>query len=325
MVQEQGNANKRGAALLIALMLVSVLSMIAFTLANEVRVSLARAANTKLVDQAVWHGMSAEALARQTMRLLAIVNADRVQLPESWAQEGVVFPLDNGMLSARITDRSTCFNVNQLVSDRGGGEYEANTVGIDHFYQLLGDLGARGASANDLVEGLVEYIVGGRGADANYALGDPPYRAAGALISDLGELSRVAGWDGGTIANLSPFICAWPTSEAVPLNINQFQLKDAPVLAATLGGEVSVEDARRLIENRPAAGYDSVNEFLARIPSDVAIDPLRYPGRIGVSAEVIEIRTRIEIRDVIHEQYSTLRRTAGGDTTLWRRRFEGAW
>lgn len=67
--------------------------------------------------------------------------------------------------------------------------------------------------------------------------------------------------DAATYRRLRPFVCALPTSQLSPLNLNSLRPEDAPLLVMLTDGALSLSGARRVIAARPAAGWSSVFEL----------------------------------------------------------------
>ena len=62
---------------------------------------------------------------------------------------------------------------------------------------------------------------------------------------------------------LRPFICARGAARPQLVNINTLSIKQAPLLAAILGGTEGLNTAAQLIQNRPATGYSDLTTLRA--------------------------------------------------------------
>jgi general secretion pathway protein K len=316
---------KRGAALLTVLLLVAVMSVVATGIANEMRVALARAANVGMTDQSLWHVRSAEIFAGDALRQLRETTEPPHLLPESWTRDGLVFPLIDGTLSARLSDVGRCFNVNMLVSSSEAGGFVPNLEALEEFVSLLGRFGIAAAEAGRLGGSLASFMSLQAGADASYLNESPPYRASGTMLAHIGELARVEGWDRGTREALGSILCALPMSAPIPLNVNALKPEHAALLANVLGPSVATQTAVTLIENRPAAGYATLEEFLMRLPGSVAVDRPTLSARLGFSFEVVLLETVVSRNGQTTTARSVLRTVSGRDTTLWQRQLGESW
>src|SRR3546814_17952454 len=62
-------------------------------------------------------------------------------------------------------------------------------------------------------------------------------------------------------ATLRPWICALPTSDLSPINVNTLRPDQPPLIAMLAPEQLSIGDARRAIAARPLRGYDSGEDF----------------------------------------------------------------
>src|SRR3546814_17930432 len=75
-------------------------------------------------------------------------------------------------------------------------------------------------------------------------------------------------------ATLRPWICALPTSDLSPINVNTLRPDQAPLIAMLAPEQLSIGDARRAIAARPLRGYDTVADFWkSGAPKGVGVAP----------------------------------------------------
>jgi len=124
--------------------------------------------------------------------------------------------------------------------------------------------------------------------DSDYTILNPPYLAANQPFSSVSELRLVKGVDQETYDKLAPLVCALPPGTA--LNVNT---APAAVLAA-LGEELDTADVERLLEERPAQGYENVDEFLneAKITLNAELKAL-----LGVNSQYFLLRADAQVGD----------------------------
>jgi general secretion pathway protein K len=120
----------------------------------------------------------------------------------------------------------------------------------------------------------------GGGEDEAYAGAPVPYRTGNTFFADPGELRAVAGMTPDIYRRLRPWLCALPTSDLSPLNINTLLPDQAPLLAMLAPGRLGLEGARRVLAQRPSAGWANQIEFWrleamseANVPLDVQLQP----------------------------------------------------
>jgi general secretion pathway protein K len=81
-------------------------------------------------------------------------------------------------------------------------------------------------------------------------------------------------------ARLRPWLCAPPTNDLSPLNINTLGLEQAPLLAMLAPGQLGLQRARQVLAGRPSAGWNNQVEFWRvetmselNVPLDVQVQP----------------------------------------------------
>ena len=243
---------QRGVALVTALLVVAIATVVAVAMANRQQLDIRRTGSLLHAEQAWAYVLGAENWA------MVILRRDRNDseidsLNEDWSTQPPVSFVEGGSILGRLIDLQGRFNVNNLVS---GGAVNADSV--DYYKRLLRLL--------DLDEGLAEALVDWIDDDINvrfpdgaedesYLLLDTPYRVANRPLADISELRLVKGYTAEVIAQLQPYLVALP--EPTPININT---ADAVVLAALAAG-VSLSDGEALVEARGEDGYETVDSF----------------------------------------------------------------
>lgn len=192
-------ANQRGVALLTVLLLVAVMSVLVMGMLDDIRFGLHRASNAQSMAQAQWYARGAESLAMAQIDRLSTRAAAQAGLADL-EQRPLVFPIEHGMIRARLSDATACFNLNSVVE--GTGElWQRRESGSRQFTALLRALDVPRLEADALVDSLVDWIdsdqaPGLAGAeDASYLARDPAYRTGGALLAEVTELRAISGFN----------------------------------------------------------------------------------------------------------------------------------
>jgi general secretion pathway protein K len=260
-------ASERGVALLVVLLLVGVMSALAVAMLEDIRFALRRASNIETLSQAQFYALGAETLAKARLQTVLAQRAGLVTLDGGWNGMPVVFPVDNGAIRLRLADRGGCFNLNSVVTGEPG-TYVFSETGAAQFRALLTVLEVPEGDAVRLTDALVDWIDSDSaprafGAeDETYQRLSPAYRTAGELLSEESELRAVRGVSEDVYRRLRPFVCALPLAALTEVNINTISPGEAPVLSALYFGRLPVETARRIIERRPAGGWEGQGAFL---------------------------------------------------------------
>ena len=288
---------EEGAALLTVLLLVAVMSALAVGVLDDIRFGLKRTANAETVGQAQWYALGAETVARARLARLAALDPLRTPAGD-WNGRWLLYPIDNGVIRARITDAGACFNLNSVV--QGAAEqWGRRELGLAQFIALLRALDISQRDAEGLAETLADWIDtdGNRGLlggeDDAYLRAAPPYRTSGTLLSEVSELRSIRGFTPEIYARIRPFVCALPTADLSPINVNLLDESNAVLLTMLMDGQLDPRGAADIIESRPAGGWQSVEEFWSNpllsqhLPTDAALDQVSLRTRFfGLQAEV---------------------------------------
>ena len=288
---------EEGAALLTVLLLVAVMSALAVGVLDDIRFGLKRTANAETVGQAQWYALGAETVARA--RLARLTAQDPLRTPAGdWNGRWLLYPIDNGVIRARITDAGACFNLNSVV--QGAREqWGRRELGLGQFIALLRALDVSPRDAELLAETLADWIDtdGNRsalgGEDDAYIRAAPPYRTSGTLLSEVSELRAIRGFTPEIYARIRPFVCALPTADLSPINVNLLDEGRAVLLTTLMDGQLDPRAAADIIKSRPDGGWQTIEEFWSNpllrqhLPTDAALDQVSLRTRFfSLQAEV---------------------------------------
>ncbi|HEY6924905.1 MAG TPA: type II secretion system minor pseudopilin GspK [Steroidobacteraceae bacterium] len=243
-------SRQRGIALLVAIMLVALGTIIAAAIAYENAMTARRSSATFALDQSVLVAEAAEALAAFGLREVWRSDRSHTYIGQGWDKPvGPVEVVPDVMLTASLEDMQGRFNLNNLVGQDG----MADMVQVNAFAQLLASLGIEPKWAGYVVDWIDPDILPSNpeGAEDSVYLGQtPPYRTANMYITSASELLALPGFGHDRYKKLEPYITALPNG--TPLN-----LCTAPglVLDAFIPGRQEFGlDPEGLAKNRQAAG-----------------------------------------------------------------------
>ena len=146
--------------------------------------------------------------------------------------------------------------------------------------------------------------------DSDYTVLNPAYLAANRPFLSASELRLVKGVDREAYDKLAPLVCALPPG--TPLNVNTAR---APVLAVLGEEALKPADLERLLEDRPAAGYKNVDEFLnaAKLTVEAPVKAL-----LSTASQYFLLRAEARVGDGRAMLYSMLYRDENGVRVLRR-------
>ncbi len=325
-------ASQQGVALLAVLLILAVITVALVQMQQAAWQDLARQEVRQLQQQGAAYRLGVETLARQ------VLTDGRIrEQPRFWATlrgEPVAYPVDEGVLSLRLVDLRTCFNLNQL-SRFEGTEASLQHPGLlswrllIHHYEnedlWLEDLslGAFLDQARDWVDEDQDVLP--QGAETpQYLAQNPPRLAANQAFADLSEVNWLLPLNRDRFRDLPPGLCVLP-DQRLRLNVNTLAPAQWPLLWALLEGQVDALDLQAWLEARPEVGYDDLDSFwsdlseVGQIPDDAAWQA-RISQRLMLVSDYYRIEMAMQLggRDWIFE--SDLYLGADASTRIYARR-----
>ncbi len=281
--------DEKGAALLTVLLLVAVMSIIAVSVLDDIRFGVRRTANATGRGQAQLYALGAEELARVRIARLARLDSGRTTLKGDWNGRAFRFPIENGVMTGRITDATGCFNLNSVAAGQGT-RLVRRELGVRQFVILMAALGIPSGRGQTLADNLADWIdsddIGMGGAeDQDYARAAPVYRTGGAMLAEVSELRAVRGFTRDVYDRLRPYVCAPPTTDLSPINVNTLAPDRSVLITMVTLGAIPAEAGARLLAGRPADGWDNLQTFwndpvlVDRVPEDAARDQIALRTR----------------------------------------------
>lgn len=246
-----GRSRQGGVALLVALLVVALATILIAALLDRGELAFARTRNALRAEQAQAYAQGLEHYAAQVLLTTWHQGADSRASP--WAVPLPPQPVPGGLISGTLRDLDGCLNLNNLSpqNTQSGADW------LRIFQRLLVQLGIDPQLAT-LVREWLDTDANATAAQSNHYLAlAVPYRARNGLFAHVSELRLVRGVSGEIYARLAPHVCALRVG--TPLNINT---ADVAVLQA-LG--LSQADAERVWQGGQAH-YQSVDEFLGAAP-----------------------------------------------------------
>ena len=320
------SCDQRGVALLTVLLLVAVMSVLVMALLDDVRFSVRRAGNAQALSQAQWQALGAESLARVQLARLAARDPARTTLAGGWNNRPLVFPVEGGVLRARLGDGTACFNLNAVVA--GAGDYLVrHDAGVAQYRALLSRLDVDERRAVQLADVLVDWLdsdpatspVGAE--DDAYALGAGGYLTGNTLLAEPSELRALRGYDTATYSLLRPHVCALPIAGATPINVNTLGGDDWRLVSMLADGALGPDEARAVIASRPADGWREIAAFTAQpafADHPVSADAL---ANLSLRSRYFRLRVETEHGDAQAVLDTLIEQDAGGGTRPVARRW----
>lgn len=329
MTPEPRKNPRRGVALLVVLLLLATISALMAAMVDDMIFAARSVSNASARDQAGWHALALEEIARLAIRRAWIADPARSTPEAPWARQRIDFLLEDGAVSGIVRDAGKCFNLNSLVG--GAPEaYGADPARAEMFRRLVAALDIGPAEADELVGALTDWIDSDDaperfGAeDYQYTLFEPPYRAANRPIADITELRAVKGFDEGIYRRLRPYVCALPTTSLAPINVNMLDEADAPLIRMLGGENMSEADALRVIRDRPQEGWRAPADFWAHDAFAGKEIAEAVKASVELRTRYYELRADISYLGAFLEYFAMLEQKPDGEIVILARRFGAA-
>ncbi len=275
-----GRTRQRGVALLVAILLVALATMIAASLAYHNAMTARRTIGALDYDRALLVTEGTEAFAAYALQQTFQAQPNTTDLEQPWARPIGPIPVAPGVtLQASLEDLQGRFNLNNLIDSDG---VTVNTQQLNAFRRLLTLVGLRPQWADDFVNWIDKSptpALADAPADSTYVEMNPPYQTPNLPITSSSELLALPGFGRERFARIAPYVTALPVG--VALNV----CTASPyVLDAYLGHTQFSSDPPQFAKDRAAAGgcFPTTSEFEASMSSVLGTTP--NTGASGAAA-----------------------------------------
>jgi general secretion pathway protein K len=309
---------QRGVALIVAVLLVALGTIIAAAVAYENAMSARRGTGTFAFDQSLLISEGAEALAAFGIRQFFQSDPQHTYIGQGWDKPvGPMEVVPGVMLEASLEDMQGRLNINNLVRKDG----TPDPIYVPAFIKLLELVGLEAKWAPMLVDWIsassVPQPVDGA-KDSVYMGQNPPYRTANRYITSASELLALPGFGRDRYLALAPYITALPKDT----RINVCTAKDKVLDAFLPAGQTEFSaSAGQLDKNRTAAStggcFPTLQNFSAAMgpPKPNGLPQTNAPSAMnmfGMTSAYFRLTSFITIGSAEFNLYSLLYRDATG-------------
>ena len=302
MSRQTSGGGERGIALLSVLLLVAVMAIVTTIVLDRVNLAVRLAGNQQAMDNARFAALAAENLAGDQIRRQLQLSPART-VDTGWLGQPQAVPLgeaSGALVTATVRDGGKCFNLNSVVEGKIG-DLALRPVGVDQFIGLMQALGVDEREARPVALALADWIdsddveTPGGAEDGYYLRLEAPYRTAGTLLSDVGELRAVRGMTPALFERLAPWVCTLPETTLSPLNVNTLRPEQAPLLMMLAPSVMTAQRARGLIEARPQLGYARLADFWRPLTRQSLIVGPQIEAQPGLTTRWFEVELIVEM------------------------------
>lgn len=300
--------HQRGVALLTAILITALASILAVTMASRQHVEIRRTANVLESERAYLFALGAEGWVKH---ILQRDDPQKDSLDEDWALNLPPISVEGAQLAGHVEDLQGRFNLNNVVL-----QGKAHKPAVELFQHLLQSL----EMSPDLAQALVDWIdedmdvsFPGGAEDDEYLSMPVPYRAANRPLISPSELLLIKGFTPEIYAVLAPLVTALPIP--TPININTAP----PQVLALLGEGVSAGDLEAVVALRNDKPFTTTDELLKDGAFQGRAQLLKQPGVLSVKSDffLLQGAARFGDRGKV-DLYSLFSRKGGKVAVLWR-------
>jgi general secretion pathway protein K len=316
---------QRGVALIIALVLVALATILAWKISFQGYLERRRSIGVLAADQALQFGMGAEALAADVLSR-DLQESKQDTLAEAWAQPTQALPITSpndpegepiGTLQGSLEDMQGRFNLNNLGRVTADGKPDPQPLA--QFQRLLVSLNLEPKWAQIARDWIDAGNIPGEpdGAkDAVYTAQTPPYLTGNWPMTSISELLALPGFGIDRFQKLAPYVTALPTANAA-INLCTAPALVIESLADNLNGEWSTNpDA--LIIGRKTGCFPDINTFKNILGT---ANTVKINGQFVDSTSYFRLTTQVTLGTMEFTLYSLLLRGNGGKVTPLLRNF----
>jgi len=213
-------ARQRGVALITAVLIVALATMLAVKIGFDAYLDYRRAAGVYAFDQSFEVALGAEAWAADILQSDFNADKTRTHLQQKWATPLPPLPIDDGEIVGRLDDLQGRFNLNNLRMPAAADEAtrKRHLADAQQFKRLLELLQIEPMWADRIVDWIdddnVETFPDGM-EDNGYSGLSPPYLAANMAITRVSELLAIKDFGLERYRKLEPYVSALPAGARI--------------------------------------------------------------------------------------------------------------
>jgi len=302
-------AAQRGVALIVAILLVALGTILAAAVAYENAMTYRRGTGTYAFDESLLIAQGAEALAAYGIRQFYQSDPNQVYVGQGWDKPvGPMEVVPGVMLEASLEDMQGRLNLNNLVNKDG----TPDPVYVAAFTKLLELVGLETKWAPMMVDWIDADIVPQNtdGAEDSVYMGQtPPYRTANRYITSTTELLALPGFGRDRYLALAPYIAALPKDTKV----NLCTVKDKVLDAFLPQGQTEFSSTQGQLEkNRTGSPgcFPTLDNYRAAFRDPKAWANVQ--GKLGQNSTYFRLTSFVTIGGAEFNLYSLLYRDATG-------------
>jgi len=288
--------HQSGVALVTAILIVALASVLAATLLKRLNLDISRTQNIIQNEQAYLYTLGSEIIATAVLAQDA-KDSKHDSLDEYWAMQLPPNPVEGGHISGTLEDLQGKFNLNNL-SKVINSKHQQSDLAL--FQRLLVKLELDKDLANAVVDWLDEDVQSSipGGAENDYYIGlEKPYRAGNTLLASPSELRQIKGFEKDKIySTLLPYISTLPVATSININTAPEEV------LKSLSAKLKDDDVDKIIERLAtdtedlsnSEPFEDISDFESFMRQNTSIKDFKAEN-MGVSTNYFLLTSIAEI------------------------------
>ena len=284
---------QKGVAIFVALLVVTIATLLATEMWFRNSLDVARQFNSRSAYQSSHYVNGMLLWARDILRQDFEQDSNFDSSDEPWNQPIAGIELPDAMLSGKLTDFDSKFNLNNLVI-----KGQVNTLSVDYFKRVLLNLEMDSGLVDKIIDWLdANQVPMPRGAeDTIYLSKSPSYRTAGQPFVHISELKLIDGIDDATYQRLITYVTVLPVQGNLPTKMNVNTMPT--LLLKSLDITITTKDALILFSEgsannktlqdfyrQPAIQYLSLNNEAKQLSRLISTQSSWFQARVDVTMD----------------------------------------
>jgi general secretion pathway protein K len=313
---------QRGVALLTAVIIVALATVLAVGVGFKSYLDQRRAATAFGLEQGLQYGYGGEALAAYALQVDLRTNTSKTtDFTGVWAQPTPPYPIDGGELQGSMEDMQARFNLNNLVKEvpLGSGNFVADPDAVARFKKLLGIIGLEehwGDAIADWIDSDSTPLIPDGAEDTSYTALDPGYLTANRPITRVSELLALKDFGIERYQKLEPYVSALRVG--TPINVCT---APAPVIDSLLQTPEFSNDLETFNKHRESGCFPTIRDITQSLGGQPAADKLTNTGVIAERSSLFRLTVFVTLGTTQFTLYSLLERDSSGTVRPIQRSF----
>lgn len=313
MRRSRPRSYQKGVALVTAVLIVALATLLAVDVGFKGYLDQRRTANAFALDQSFEVALGGEAWASDVLRRDKQQSNKTDDFTEEWATPIPPIPLEDlgGEFEGQLEDMQGRFNLNDLVKYDGSGQSQVDKPAVERLERVLEFLELESKWAGiiaDWIDSDTNPQFPNGAEDTVYTGLQPPYRTANMPITRTSELLALPEFGIERYKKLAPFITALPAG--TPINLCT---ASAELLDAIVAGRREFTVARETMkQTRQQRCFPNKDEFQQALSADQRTE-LDQAGVIDETSDYFQATIWVTLGTHRFTLYSLLYRTDGNN------------